>query len=64
MRKRTSRKWPIPDGQWAIVQGELQKVVARATTPKPDHPCGACDSNDWWQRKDGGWVCNRCHPQP
>src|SRR3989344_9541064 len=25
--------------------------------------CTACGSSDWWQRPDGGWVCNVCHPE-
>lgn len=20
--------------------------------------------DEWWQREDGGWVCQRCHPKP
>lgn len=31
---------------------------------KPDKPCIACGTNDWWQRQDGGWCCNKCHPNP
>lgn len=27
-------------------------------------PCSACGSSAWWQRPDGGWVCNVCHPAP
>ena len=30
---------------------------------KPSGKC-MCGSNDWWQRSDGGWVCNHCHPDP
>lgn len=33
-------------------------------TKKPDHPCWNCGMNDWWQRKDGGYTCGTCHPQP
>lgn len=29
---------------------------------KPTGKCFACGSNDWWQRPDGGWSCNHCHP--
>jgi len=31
---------------------------------KPTKPCCICGSNDWWQRPDGGWLCNKCHPNP
>lgn len=31
---------------------------------RPTKPCYVCGSNDWWQRPDGGWNCNRCHPNP
>ena len=31
---------------------------------RPTKPCYICSSNDWWQRSDGGWLCNRCHPNP
>ena len=31
---------------------------------KPTKPCYICGSNDWWQRADGSWNCNRCHPNP
>jgi len=30
---------------------------------KPKKPCSSCGSMDFWQRSDGGWVCNICHPQ-
>jgi Zn-finger protein len=32
--------------------------------PKPDYPCPGNHKGEWhwWQRKDGGWVCSRCHP--
>jgi hypothetical protein len=30
---------------------------------KPENPCYSCGSMDFWQRSDGGWVCNICHPQ-
>ena len=30
---------------------------------KPTIPCSQ-GHNAWWQRKDGGWVCGRCHPEP
>jgi hypothetical protein len=26
--------------------------------------CGACGGHDFWQRPDGGWVCQTCHPDP
>lgn len=31
---------------------------------RPNKPCYVCGSNTWWQRPDGGWRCNRCHPNP
>lgn len=30
---------------------------------KPTDPCPQ-GHNTWWQRKDGGWACGRCHPEP
>lgn len=32
--------------------------------PMPDYPCPAHHKGEWhwWQRKDGGWGCSRCHP--
>ena len=32
--------------------------------PKPAKPCYICGSSDWWQRPDGDWLCNKCHPKP
>ena len=29
---------------------------------KPEMPCSSCGSMDFWQRSDGGWLCNTCHP--
>jgi len=31
-----------------------------------DHEGRLCPlgHNTWWQREDGGWVCQRCHPKP
>jgi hypothetical protein len=29
---------------------------------KPPVPCYCCNSDDYWQRPDGGWVCKICHP--
>ena len=26
--------------------------------------CGVCGGRDFWQRADGGWLCNVCHPDP
>lgn len=31
---------------------------------KPTKPCHICGTNDWWQRSDGAWLCNQCHPNP
>jgi len=31
---------------------------------KPSGKCYVCGTNAWWQRPDGGWLCNRCHPNP
>lgn len=31
---------------------------------KPNKPCYVCGSSAWWQRPDGQWLCNRCHPNP
>lgn len=31
---------------------------------KPTKPCWVCGSSDFWQRPDGSWLCNRCHPNP
>ena len=30
---------------------------------KPTIPC-SLGHDAWWQRKDGGWACGRCHPEP
>ncbi len=30
---------------------------------KPNRPC-LCGADDWRQRPDGGFCCNRCHPNP
>ncbi len=27
-------------------------------------PCYACKTTKQWARRDGGWVCARCHPAP
>lgn len=38
--------------------------------PKPVHPCPVCGGTEWWWREPsplrgpGGWVCQRCHPNP
>jgi len=35
--------------------------------PKPDKPCFACGSNNWWLRVAYGhpkWICGKCHPKP
>ena len=34
--------------------------------PEGDHEGRLCflGHDDWWQREDGGWVCQRCHPEP
>lgn len=36
----------------------------RKSEPMPDYPCPGNHKGEWhwWQRKDGGWVCSRCHP--
>ncbi|GAI07856.1 unnamed protein product [marine sediment metagenome] len=31
---------------------------------RPTKPCCACGSTDFWQRIDGEWLCNTCHPNP
>lgn len=31
---------------------------------KPSGKCYVCGSSNWWQRSDGTWLCNRCHPNP
>ena len=33
-------------------------------TKKPDIPCWNCKREKWWQRPDGGWVCEICYPNP
>ncbi len=30
---------------------------------KPDYPCPTCGSENSW-RRDGEWVCGKCHPGP
>lgn len=32
--------------------------------PKPVKPCWNCGLNKWWQRADGEWICQYCHPKP
>ena len=37
--------------------------------PKPNYPCPACHSTDWWWPSDSywgpkQWVCGQCHPNP
>lgn len=44
--------------------GTLYPTRQNDDAKKPFRPCFVCGSNDWWQRKDGGWVCGRCHPRP
>jgi hypothetical protein len=29
---------------------------------KPGYPCSVCGSDNWW-RRDGEWLCGRCHPE-
>ena len=31
---------------------------------RPDEPCFACGSTNWWHRPSGERVCGRCHPKP
>jgi len=45
--------------------------VTDETEPAEEHaparPCPNCKLAMWWQRpqrKDGGWVCGVCHPDP
>ncbi len=30
---------------------------------RPSYPCSVCGSENWW-RRDGKWLCGRCHPDP
>ncbi|MDP2730093.1 MAG: DUF3854 domain-containing protein [Dehalococcoidales bacterium] len=30
---------------------------------KPTYSCDVCGSKNWW-RRDGTWLCGRCHPEP
>jgi hypothetical protein len=34
-----------------------------ATWVKPEIPC-SCGSSNWWQRRDGVYICSTCHPSP
>ena len=31
---------------------------------EPTWKCYVCGGIDYWQRPDGIWVCNKCHPNP
>lgn len=33
-------------------------------TIMPATLCHACQNDKYWQRSDGGWVCDICHPDP
>ncbi|MDP2729557.1 MAG: DUF3854 domain-containing protein [Dehalococcoidales bacterium] len=47
----------------------VETDVTRGNTPKrkngnkPAYPCSVCGSKNWW-RRDGTWLCGRCHPEP
>jgi hypothetical protein len=47
----------------------VETDVTRGNTPKrkngnkPAYPCSICGSKNWW-RRDGSWLCGRCHPEP
>ncbi len=40
-----------------------QNTPPRNNGNKPAYPCSACGVNNWW-RRDGEWLCGRCHPEP
>ena len=44
--------------------GTLYFTPENNNSEKPDRSCFVCGSSSWWQRKDGGWVCGKCHPRP
>lgn len=49
------------------VTDKIQQGKATSRSPldeKPSQVCYACKSYTWWQRRDGGWVCGTCHPNP
>jgi hypothetical protein len=48
------------DGPEALLSNSSMPKLNLST--KPEKPCYSCGSMDYWQRSDGGWVCNTCHP--
>lgn len=39
------------------------KAVTKESNEKPTVPCWICQSMDYWQTKDGRWLCGECHPR-
>jgi len=54
-----------PDSHLASEQCESEDPDgAEWTSDGPRHRCWTCDGHDYWQRFDGEWVCQTCHPKP
>jgi len=43
--------------------GTLYLTREKNSGNKPAYPCSVCGSDNWW-RRDGEWLCGRCHPEP
>jgi hypothetical protein len=43
--------------------GTPYSTPSKNNNEKPERPCYACGSDRWW-RRNGEWVCGRCHPDP
>jgi hypothetical protein len=49
----------------SFTKGEVDTLTPM-TNDGTTHPrlCYTCSSTHWWRRRDGGWVCGVCHPNP
>jgi hypothetical protein len=49
-----------------IADDDIQEDVVAVNTNSgaPKGRCATCLSRRWWHRRDGGWVCGVCHPNP
>jgi hypothetical protein len=39
-------------------------TIAQGMGAKVTRVCHVCGNTTFWQRKDGGWLCSVCHPEP
>lgn len=42
----------------SLIQGDSSKQKKE----KPVKPCWVCGTMEWWQHRDGEWICGVCHP--